>query len=133
VLSAAPKIPPLQAVLSNPGVQVSTAAVFAAFDDTDPAAPTPIVAPPDLTDFDALIAFLSSTRNDLEPAAVRVAPVVGEALELTARGGEAELIRMSGSGATVFGLCRSAAAAQSLAARMAVLRPEWWIAPCVLG
>ena len=40
--------------------------------------------------------------------------------------------RMSGSGATSFALCEGAAAAEALAARLAVAHPAWWVRACRL-
>jgi len=75
---------------------------------------------------DALLGVLKSARNDLEPPALTLQPLIGEALGLMRETMGCRLARMSGSGATVFGLyddCRAAAAAGR---RIRALRPEWW-------
>ncbi|QCK88255.1 4-(cytidine 5'-diphospho)-2-C-methyl-D-erythritol kinase [Phreatobacter aquaticus] len=80
-----------------------------------------------------LVTLLVGTRNDLEPPAIALAPVIGEALGLLRQAPGCRLARMSGSGATVFGLfdtCRaSAAAAQQIRA----VHPDWWIKSTMLG
>jgi len=70
---------------------------------------------------------LVSGRNDLEPAALRIAPVIRLALETLSRLPGAKVARMSGSGATCFALfdCRVGAAS---AHRMVVAeQPHWWV------
>jgi 4-diphosphocytidyl-2-C-methyl-D-erythritol kinase len=70
---------------------------------------------------------LGAARNDLEPPARAVQPLVGEALGLLGETGGCRLARMSGSGATVFALyddCEASAAAAKAVQRA---RPEWWV------
>jgi 4-diphosphocytidyl-2-C-methyl-D-erythritol kinase len=70
--------------------------------------------------------------NDLEPAAIALAPVVGEALDRLRSAPGASLVRMSGSGATCFGLFESEAARDSAAAAIGAGRPGWWrLATCL--
>ena len=76
--------------------------------------------------------LLAAARNDLEPPALSLAPVIGEALELLGADPGCRLARMSGSGATVFGLygdCRAAAGAAKAVRRA---RPGWWVKATVL-
>ena len=124
-LDPLPPLPPLWLVLANPGVPVATQAVFAALDRRD-GVPLPDL-PRGWADAAAFADWLSTTRNDLEPAAIRVAPVIADALSaLTAQPG-ALLARMSGSGATCLALF--AAEAPAAAARAALKRahPDWWV------
>lgn len=95
-------------LLVNPGVPLSTAAVFGAWDGIDRGP---------LGDF-------QSGRNDLEPPAQRLAPKIRAVLEALAG---ARLARMSGSGATCFGLYRSLEERDAAAARMVAANPGWWI------
>ncbi len=70
--------------------------------------------------------------NDLEAPALSLQPVIGEALEALRAAGGCRLARMSGSGATCFGLfdnCRASAAA---ARAIAVAKPGWWTKATVL-
>ena len=64
--------------------------------------------------------------NDLEPAAVEIAPVIGEVIELLHVQPGARLVRMSGSGATCFALFETEAARDAAEAAVAAARPGWW-------
>ena len=133
-LSAAPRMPIVDAVLVNPGVAVSTPAVFKALDAegrfsdvTPPPAPDAFESPEELA------AWLSFMSNDLQAPAVGLAPVIGDVLETLAGEGEALLARMTGSGATCFALCAGDYEAETLAERIEALRPGWWVKRCRLG
>ena len=123
-------LPPAALVLANPGVALSTPAVFAALDRRDHA-PMPRDLPR-LRDVAELAAFLAMTRNDLEPAATRLAPVIAQVrAALTAQ--QACLIsRMSGSGATCFGLFPDPLAAAAAARALKAAHPGWWVAAAPL-
>jgi 4-diphosphocytidyl-2-C-methyl-D-erythritol kinase len=117
-------LPPFWLVLANPGVPVPTAAVFAGLQERDN---PPMQAPPSFRDAEALSAFLVAQRNDLEPPARAVAPAIGEVLAGLAAQSGCRLARMSGSGATCFGLFVSAEPAQAAAAEISRSRPGWWV------
>lgn len=130
VLSAPLSLPPLAALLVNPGVPLATRDVFAALtipiDDgrrlgTVPAQPA-----------DA-IGWLRAEGNDLTTAAHRCAPVVAEVLDMLAALPGARLARMSGSGPTCFALFDSPAAANAAAEAVREAQPGWWVAPAMLG
>ena len=73
---------------------------------------------------------LIHTRNDLEAAAIRVAPVVGEVLAAMRQvGPEPLLVRMTGSGACCFALFSREDEAQNYADAMAKAHPDWWVMP----
>lgn len=133
-LSSAPGLPPLDAVLVNPRVAVSTAEVYRRFDAVgrfgDVTAP---LAPDAFEDAVDLAAWLVGQRNDLEAAAIAVAPAVGTVLETLAGEPETLLARVSGSGGTCFALCASDIEAESLAERLEAMSPSWWIRRCRLG
>ena len=123
----------LPAMLINPGVPVPTAPVFKALGlgvgDTLPGAVHPAIEPG--SDAAALLAALKPTRNDLEGPALTVAPAIGEALAAL-RGQNCLLARMSGSGATVFGLFADRRAAVTAAKCLRAAHPTWWMAPTFL-
>ncbi|CAH1669636.1 4-(cytidine 5'-diphospho)-2-C-methyl-D-erythritol kinase [Chelatococcus asaccharovorans] len=132
-------LPPLFAVLVNPGVAVETATVFRGLGlkpgDGWGGEPHPDLAAAACGVAQArasLQAALAGGRNDLERPAQAIAPVIDEALALLRGAESCWLARMSGSGATVFGLFddgRGAAAArQTIAARC----PDWWVKATVL-
>lgn len=133
-LSPAPALPPIEAVLVNPRVEVSTPAVYRAFDAGgafgDVESPP---MPPAFESIEELAAWLGFTRNDLEAPAVGLAPQIGDVLETLREERETLFARMSGSGATCFALCPGDLEADALAARVSALRPDWWVARCRLG
>ena len=95
------------------------------------ASPHPVVA--DVRSLDALLATLRRGRNDMAAAACVLAPVVSSVLAVLGAAPGCRVARMSGSGATCFGLftdCRAAARA-----RKAILRahPDWWVKSAMLG
>jgi len=102
-------------LLVNPRVPLSTAAVFAAWDGTDrgplPDGPASRIA--------------REGRNDLEAAAISLCPPIAEVLAELAESG-ADLVRMSGSGATCFALFRSHDVMRKASESLALRRPGWW-------
>jgi len=124
-------LPDVPAVLVNPRRPVSTPAVFKAMTRRDNA-PLPKVLPA-LPDADALIAFLRGTRNDLEAPARAVEPVISAVLDALSAQGGCGLSRMSGSGATCFGLFTSEDDARVAARAISGANPAWWVASGVLG
>jgi len=121
-----PRLPPVGVVLVNPRVPVATAAVFAA--RTGPFS-APLSRGHDFADADELFAALEPLRNDLTLAAIRIAPVVGEVLGVLGADPDCRIARLSGSGASCFGLYRDAAAAAAAARRIAARHPAWWVQP----
>jgi 4-diphosphocytidyl-2-C-methyl-D-erythritol kinase len=134
VLTPAPVLPVLHAVLVNPRAASPTGAVYRAYDQAvaleGAAAPD---LPRALPDLDAVIALLETTRNDLEAPAVALAPAIAQVLNALRAQPQARFVRMSGSGATCFVLCEDAAAAKALAASLTEAHPGWWVQPCRLG
>lgn len=143
-LSPPVPLPPLAAVLVNPGVAVSTAEVFARLAAARDGMPQKIaadavsalveeaVATDRACSEDALIAALEGSRNDLEMPAIALQPVIGQALLTLRELPGCRLARMSGSGATCFGLFdrgSAAAAAQVLKTQ----HPLWWVQASGLG
>jgi 4-diphosphocytidyl-2-C-methyl-D-erythritol kinase len=126
ILTPAPRLG-LSLVLANPNVAVSTAQVFRALDRRSGTAMTP---PPAFDDFDDLLAFLQSTRNDLEAPARALQPAIGEVLERLAALPGARLARMSGSGATCFALFDDDDLAQEAGIALARERRDWWVSDC---
>ncbi len=119
-------LPAFAMVLANPRIETPTPAVFSALARRENP-PLPANLPP-LPDAAALAAFLAAQRNDLEPAATALCPPVAAGLAALAALPGCLLARMSGSGATCFGLFADRAAAQAAAQRLAHTLPGWWIA-----
>ncbi len=120
-LSPAPDLPPFGMVLVNPGVAVATPSVFRARAGgfSDPAA-----LPAGWPDAAAMARDLAALGNDLEIPAVALCPVIGEVLAALRATPGCLLARMSGSGATCFGVFADATEAGEAAGR--VRRPGWW-------
>jgi 4-diphosphocytidyl-2-C-methyl-D-erythritol kinase len=126
-LTPAPPMPGFWMVLANPGIAVATRAVFAAAKQrNNPPGPPP----PALIDFAALIDWLASQRNDLQPAAISTCPAIAGVLAAL---GDAPLARMSGSGATCFALHESEAGAAAQSERVRNTHPGWWVATAPVG
>ena len=124
-------LPPVAAVLVNPRVALPTAQVFNALRDRDnPPMPDTLPAFPDAA---SLASWLAGQRNDLEAAAIRVQPLVATVLAAVAATEACLLARMSGSGATVFGLYASRSAAARAAERLRAERTGWWVESTLLG
>ena len=123
-ISLLPSFPALWAVLVNPGVAIPTGDVFAALRDRRG---TGNQLPPRFVSADSLIEHLSKTTNDLEAPARAIVPAIGEALDAIEKTANVELTRMSGSGATSFGLYRTREAAAAAATALARSQPKWWV------
>jgi 4-diphosphocytidyl-2-C-methyl-D-erythritol kinase len=126
-------LPALPAVLVNPGVAVATKDVFArlglAVGETRRERDTASVP----TGREALLAFLAERSNDLEAAAVSLAPIIADVLTAVRAFPGCRLARMSGSGATCFALFDTAAAADAAATGLARAHPGWWAGATALG
>jgi len=124
-------LPPLPSVLVNPRVAVPTAPVFAGLVRRDnPPLPAILPAQPDTA---AAIAWLALQRNDLETPARAIAPAIDVVLGALAATPGCGLARMSGSGATCFGLYATDAQAAAAAHALRADHPDWWIAEGPLG
>ncbi|OZA91509.1 MAG: 4-(cytidine 5'-diphospho)-2-C-methyl-D-erythritol kinase [Azorhizobium sp. 39-67-5] len=130
--SAPLSLPPLFAVLVNCGVAVPTAPVFKALGLAPGAALPGPEHPLSLTDGAQALALLAGLPNDLEPPAIALAPEIAGVRALLEAQPEARLVRMSGSGATVFALTQDCRAAARLAKRVSQGAPGWWVRSTVL-
>ena len=88
---------------------------------------------PEFPDAASLIGFLARMRNDLEAPALKVEPGIRAVLDALAGQGGCGLARMSGSGATCFGLFLSEDDARAAALALTEAHPGWWVASGVLG
>jgi 4-diphosphocytidyl-2-C-methyl-D-erythritol kinase len=126
------RLPPVWAVLANPGVPLETRAVFKALGAPRlEAASEPAL--PRFTGIADLIANLRDRPNDLEATAERLCPPVTEVREALARLDGARLARMSGSGPTCFALFATAAEAEAGALALRSAEPHWWVEAAPLG
>jgi 4-diphosphocytidyl-2-C-methyl-D-erythritol kinase len=125
-LAAAPALPQAGLLLVNPGVALPTPSVYRTrqggfsppmrFDDPPP-------------DAQALADLLADRHNDLTSAAVTLVPAIDIVLRALEHAQDCLLARMSGSGATCFGIFPDLAKATDAGAAIAADHPGWWIAP----
>ena len=122
-------LPKMFAVLVNPQVQAPTPKVFAALGLARGSTLESFAS-----SFDglgngtaAILDFLASSRNDLEAAAVGIAPAIAVVRERLAQIPEAIATGMSGSGATCFALFGDRRSATLARRVVAAERPDWWV------
>ena len=129
-LEKAPPLPEAWLALVNPGRPLATAAVFgnlgSAFSAPARFAEAPADAP-------ALAALLRSRDNGLTEAARALEPAIGQALSAIEQSRGVLLARMTGSGATCFGLFADESAAAEAASKIAAAHPRWWARPAALA
>ncbi|HET7852028.1 MAG TPA: 4-(cytidine 5'-diphospho)-2-C-methyl-D-erythritol kinase [Methyloceanibacter sp.] len=126
--------PSCAVVLANPGVQLAAADVYGVLTSSN------LLAPPEQPaesldfrgSFERLLDHAARRGNDLEPAAMSLAPVIGEVLAAL-RGCEgAHLARLSGSGPTCFALFAAEDEAKRAAAELRAVHANWWIEATML-
>ena len=124
ILTPLAQCPKLGVLLVNDGTACPTGPVFAARSAPFSA---PSEMPDAFTDADALIDFVRSGRNDLEPPALSLHPSIARVAQTVAAQADCHLARMSGSGATVFGLFPNLSTAEAAAQRLQS-ETGWWCA-----
>ncbi|MEO0809614.1 MAG: 4-(cytidine 5'-diphospho)-2-C-methyl-D-erythritol kinase [Pseudomonadota bacterium] len=121
--------PGLSALLVNPGQPVPTGAVFRALAASPledvPSAPD---KPGPFKTTTELVRFLQNSRNDLEKPARSITPLINDVLCALRTQPDCQLARMSGSGATCFGLFEDLSQAETAKARLAAQQTNWWLA-----
>jgi 4-diphosphocytidyl-2-C-methyl-D-erythritol kinase len=123
-IQPAPNIPACGLVLVNPRLALPTPQVFAHRDG--PFSLSGRFAEP-VPDGRALAEVLRGRRNDLSEAAIAILPTVATVLDALDVAPGVKLARMSGSGATCFGLCDNHAAAADAARCLRERHPGWWV------
>jgi 4-diphosphocytidyl-2-C-methyl-D-erythritol kinase len=137
-LSAPLALPPLHALLINPGVALATKDVFAGWSvASEPVVPFGLdtIAKTDskADGYGRLLPLLVAQPNDLEGAAIALAPVIAEVLAAVRTLPGCGLVRMSGSGATCFGLFSAKADAAAAEKILRAKYPAWWVRACTLA
>ncbi|WP_298986781.1 4-(cytidine 5'-diphospho)-2-C-methyl-D-erythritol kinase [uncultured Roseibium sp.] len=125
VLSQGPSLPNCTIVLANPKKNVSTPEVFKTMTERHNAA-MPIM-PEKFETLGELTSYLSVCRNDMQDAAITLCPDIGDVLRALDGNELIEFARMSGSGATCFGLCETRNAVE-IERSLRSAHPDWWIA-----
>jgi len=126
----APVLPVCSVVLVNPGAALSTASVFKALGDNFTASDGRFDYVP--ADALELASILARRGNDLEAPAIGLVPAIGDVLAALTASDNVLLARMSGSGATCFGLFAEPGEAAEAAIAIAAERPEWWVSAASL-
>ncbi len=120
------EIAPVAVVLANPRVAVSTAQVFNSLTNKNNP-PADDFHTEDGSQIKSISAYLLRQRNDLQRAAVALAPAIRDCLSALESFSSCRLARMSGSGATCFGLFETPDAAAEAALQMRQDHPDWWV------
>ena len=115
--------PELFLLLVNPLVEVSTPEVFRRLVNRDNLT---LVLPGEGAPLEQWLGTLAASRNDLQSTAESIEPKITEALEAI-READPMLARMSGSGATCFGVYRTKAGLDRAWAKLEEARPEWYV------
>lgn len=121
-LTPVAEFPALPMLLVNDGTAVATPDVFRALDKRD----HPALNLASHADIAPLCAYLQTTRNDLLAPALKLAPRIGDKLEMLHSSG-ALYAQMSGSGATCYAIFEDMAATEQAAARLSAERPDWFV------
>ncbi|MCV6823223.1 4-(cytidine 5'-diphospho)-2-C-methyl-D-erythritol kinase [Halocynthiibacter sp. SDUM655004] len=114
-------LPDMAVVLVNPRVSVSTPAVFAALERRENSAMDYV---PSGMGYSAFCEWLAAQRNDLEAPACSLVPEINDVLAALEG---ADFARMSGSGATCFGLFETLEQASAAAQSISAAKPDWWV------
>ncbi|MEY4984187.1 MAG: hypothetical protein RIR62_2453, partial [Pseudomonadota bacterium] len=122
-------LPPVWLVLANPLQAVSTPEVFRALERRDNA---PLRDLPRLRGAAELAAWVAMQRNDLEGPAERLLPVIGRVKAALSAQQGCLAARMSGSGATCFGLFADPLSASAAARAIRSAQAGWWVADAPL-
>jgi 4-diphosphocytidyl-2-C-methyl-D-erythritol kinase len=121
--------PSCATVLVNPGLPLAAADVYGVLVSSDLAAKPE--QPAEILDFhgsfERLIDYAAVRRNDLEGAALTLAPVIAEVLAALRSCEGAPLVRLSGSGPTCFALFATEDDAKAAATSLQAAHPSWWI------
>ena len=134
ILSKPIELPRLAVVLINPGTMVPTKDVFRSLrvrDSSTTAAS--VVGTACSGDVHEFIAQVAGFGNDLEVPAMELAPVIADVLAALRSLPGCGLARMSGSGATCFGLFESHRRAAAGAAKLRAEHASWWVRATMLG
>lgn len=116
-------LPCLDLVLVNPGVPVATPKVFQTLKNITQSALPPFPAKNNL---ESWLNWLDGTRNDLFEPACKLCPSIGFVISELDHVG-AKFSRMSGSGATCFGIFDTQTAAENAANTLQKNHPGWWV------
>jgi 4-diphosphocytidyl-2-C-methyl-D-erythritol kinase len=124
-ISKAGPLPVCSLVLVNPGVAISTPAVFRVQAQSGFSKPGRFDCAPE--NVGELVSILESRHNDLNQAAQRLCPEISQVLGALKASQGALMARMSGSGATCFALFADPSDATMATLDLVRRHPEWWV------
>ena len=124
VITPLPPLPECWMVLVNPMVAVSTPAVFKA----RTGAFSPALGIYEINEYETLIAEMKQRHNDLFDPAIGIAPKISQVIEALENQNGCDLARMSGSGATCFGLFATKEMAEAALNNLKTAHSLWWSA-----
>lgn len=135
IVTPLPKLPEVYAVLVNPNIKMLTGAVFAALAVPGAIRRDEVGLKPEhaFVDVVDLVEFVSSCRNDLEAPAIRMCREIFEVKEALSGADGCLIARMTGSGATCFGIYDNEQNAHQAAEAISEEAPGWWVRACRLS
>lgn len=124
-------LPNLPAILVTPLSAVSTPEVFRALDrKVNDAMPQTV---PDFTTVESCAEWIGAQRNDLQATSTRLLPAIADVIKAIDTQPGCLLARMSGSGATCFGIFPDRDSAEAAASAIYEMPHRWWVQSCILG
>ena len=130
IVETVPDLPEIYAVLVNPCVAVPTGPIFQAMGLLHGAMvsePAPVLSRTAFRNAHSFADYLRQCRNDLETPATNMVREIGDVQEALFAVDGCLLARMSGSGATCFGLFENQEEALDVEARFVSEHPNWWV------
>ena len=125
-LAPVPPLPRGWLVLANPGAAISTPDIFRTMSERQN--PGMAYHLPPWENAADLAGWLAHQRNDLQAPAMALEPAIGVVLQALSAQSGCLFARMSGSGATCFGLFDSFARANAATTALRRAAPGWWVA-----
>ena len=129
VTDPGPKLPLTHIVLVNPGLSLPTPSVYKARTGTF-SAPAQLSETPQTPQ--ELATMLHERNNDLTTSAISLCPAIADILAAIAAQEDCLLVRMSGSGATCFGLFADRSSTKKAATALHQAHPDWWVAQALI-
>lgn len=126
-------MPECAALLVNPRQRCPTPEIFNAYKDSGQSFSHPGTLPPELAERNEFLDFIRQQKNDLEIAAIEKLPAIRDVIVALRQTDHPQLVRMSGSGATVYALYENLDAARAAAEKIQARYPGWWVRACTLN
>ncbi len=128
------ELAPLHAVLVNPGVPVSTGEIFRRLNASEVSvSDCSSIQIPSLADFDDVLDYMAHHDNDLQAVAEGIEPAVVEVINNIQDQDGCRIARMSGSGATCFGIFENDAQTQRAVSEISRFHEGWWVQSCIIS